>query len=162
LVRIYNTVLCDLFVLIKLIVMALETLNKNTYLITNDASYKNFLLDQEEETIKILGWKYTDKIVMFMTLFYHDRDLAIYLDNKYDDFQVGPSVSTDVISLEVARYLYAMSDENLRESYYEFIDHKDIILDLMLLKRLERIELIADLLEWLSTDLIAIDFISAN
>ena len=115
----------------------------NLNLITNDTSFKNFLFGQDEETIQTFGREYSDWVVMFMTLFFHDEQLAVYLQNKHEDFYLINNHLQDVVSIEVARFLYSMDKEDLRELYFVFIAKEEIISDLMLLNRSERIDLIA-------------------
>jgi hypothetical protein len=119
-------------------------------------------MDQDEETIRTLGWEFSDWVVMFMTLFFHDEQLAEYLENEHEDFYIPNYQLQDAVSMEVARYLHAMNKDDLRDLYHTFIDKDEIISDLMLLKREERINLIADRLDWRVDDLRRIDFISAN
>lgn len=134
----------------------------NLNLITNDASFKNFLFGQDEETIQTFGGEYSDWVVMFMTLFFHDEQLAVYLQNEYEDFCLINNHLQDVVSIEVARFLYSMDKEDLRELYFVFIAKEEIISDLMLLNRSERIDLIAKHLNWKVDDLKRIDLITAN
>jgi hypothetical protein len=77
----------------------------DTFLLTNDSYFKNFLKDQNEETIRIMGWKFTSREVMFMTLFYHEEKLLELLANEYDDFPISKNECQEVLTLEVARYL---------------------------------------------------------
>jgi hypothetical protein len=134
----------------------------NLNLITNDTSFKNFLFGQDEETIQTFGRTYSDWVVMFMTLFFHDEQLAVYLQNKHEDFCLINNHLQDVVSIEVARFLYSMDKEDLRELYFVFIAKEEIISDLMLLNRSERIDLIAKHLNWKVDDLKRIDLITAN
>lgn len=132
------------------------------FLITNNTSFENFLKDQDEETIRTMGWEFCDRIVMFMTLFFRDEELAEYLERNDDNFQLTNHPLKDAISIEVARYLYAMEKDDLKDLYYTFSTTEEIISDLMLLDSEERIDLIADRLDWDRDDLYRIDFISAN
>lgn len=134
----------------------------DTFLLTNDSYFKNFLQDQNEETIRIMGWKFTSREVIFMTLFYHEEKLLEYLGNEYDDFPISKNQCQEVLTLEVARYLYAMHNDEIRELYHTFIQKDELITDLMLLNRLERIGLLAELLDWNSSDLCRINLITAN
>lgn len=132
------------------------------FLITNNTSFENFLNDQDEDTIRKMGWEFSDRVVMFMTLFFHDEKLAEYLEQEYNDFCVINHHLQDAVSIEVARYLYAMNNDDLRDLYYYFVNKEDVISDLMLLNRSERIDLIADRLDWKADDVRRIDLISAN
>jgi hypothetical protein len=130
--------------------------------LTNDSYFKNFLQDQEEETIRIMGWKFTSREVMFMTLFYHEEKLLEHLENEYDDFPISKNECQEVLTLEVARYLYAMQNDEIRELYHTFIEQEELIADLMLLNRFERIGLLEELLDWNPSDLHRINLIAAN
>jgi hypothetical protein len=134
----------------------------DTFLLTNDSYFKNFLKDQDEETIRIMGWKFTSREVIFMTLFYHDEKLLEHLENEYDDFPISKNQCQEVLTLEVARYLYAMQNDEIRELYHTFIDKEEHIADLMLLNRFERIGLLVELLNWNPFDLHRINMITAN
>lgn len=134
----------------------------NSCLITNNDSFKSFLLDEEDDTIRTMGWEFSSWSVMFMTLLYHDENLAIYLEFEFEDFSVQQSYNGQSTSLNVARFLYAMDKEDLRNLYYEFIDKDEVISDLMILNRKERIELIADRLDWKTDDVCRLDLILAN
>jgi hypothetical protein len=109
-----------------------------------------------------MGWEFSSWSVMFMTLLYHDENLAIYLEFEFEDFSVQQSYNGQSTSLNVARFLYAMDKEDLRNLYYEFIDKDEVISDLMILNRKERIELIADRLDWKTDDVCRLDLILAN
>jgi hypothetical protein len=134
----------------------------DTFLLTNDSYFKNFLQDQNEEKIRIMGWKFTSREVMFMTLFYHEEKLLEHLENEYDDFPISKNQCQEVLTLEVARYLYAMQNDEIRELYHTFIEQEELIADLMLLNRLERIGLLVELLDWNPSDLHRINLITAN
>ena len=134
----------------------------DTFLLTNDSYFKNFLQDQNEEKIRIMGWKFTSREVMFMTLFYHEEKLLEHLENEYDDFPISKNQCQEVLTLEVARYLYAMQNDEIRELYHTFIEQEELIADLMLLNRLERIGLLVELLDWNPSDLNRINLITAN
>ncbi len=134
----------------------------DTFLLTNDSYFKNFLQDQNEETIRIMGWKFTSREVMFMTLFYHEEKLQEHLANEYDDFPISKNECQEVLTLEVARYLYAMQNDEIRELYHTFIEQEELIADLMLLNRIERIGLYVELLDWNPFDLHRINLITAN
>ena len=134
----------------------------DTFLLTNDSYFKNFLQDQNEETIRIMGWKFTSREVMFMTLFYHEEKLQEHLVNEYDDFPISKNQCQEVLTLEVARYLYAMQNDEIRELYHTFIEQEELIADLMLLNRFERIGLLEELLDWNPSDLHRINLIAAN
>ena len=134
----------------------------DTFLLTNDSYFKNFLQDQNEETIRIMGWKFTSREVMFMTLFYHEEKLQEHLENEYDDFPISKNQCQEVLTLEVARYLYAMQNDEIRELYHTFIEQEELIADLMLLNRFERIGLLVELLDWNPFDLHRINLITAN
>ncbi len=134
----------------------------DTFLLTNDSYFKNFLQDQNEETIRIMGWKFTSREVMFMTLFYHEEKLQEHLENEYDDFPISKNQCQEVLTLEVARYLYAMQNDEIRELYHTFIEKEELITDLMLLNRFERIGLLVELLDWNPSDLHRINLITAN
>ena len=134
----------------------------DTFLLTNDSYFKNFLQDQNEETIRIMGWKFTSREVMFMTLFYHEEKLQEHLENEYDDFPISKNECQELLTLEVARYLYAMQNDEIRELYHTFIEQEELIADLMLLNRFERIGLLVELLDWNSFDLHRINLIAAN
>jgi hypothetical protein len=134
----------------------------DTFLLTNDSYFKYFLQDQNEETIRIMGWKFTSREVMFMTLFYHEEKLQEHLENEYDDFPISKNQCQEVLTLEVARYLYAMQNDEIRELYHSFIDKEELIADLMLLNRNERIGLFVELLDWNPFDLHRINLITAN
>ena len=134
----------------------------DTFLLTNDSYFKNFLQDQNEETIRIMGWKFTSREVMFMTLFYHEEKLLEHLENEYDDFPISKNQCQEVLTLEVARYLYAMQNDEIRELYHTFIEQEELIADLMLLNRFERIGLLEELLDWNPFDLHRINLITAN
>ena len=134
----------------------------DTFLLTNDSYFKNFLKDQNEETIRIMGWKFTSREVMFMTLFYHEEKLQKHLENEYDDFPISKNQCEEVLTLEVARYLYAMQNDEIRELYHTFIEKKELITDLMILNRFERIGLLVELLDWDPFDLHRINLITAN
>jgi hypothetical protein len=134
----------------------------DTFLLTNDSYFKNFLQDQDEETIRIMGWKFTSREVMFMTLFYLEENLVEHLENEYDDFPISKNQCQDVLILEVARYLYSMQNDEIRELYHSFIDKEELIADLMLLNRIERIGLLVELLDWNPLDLHRINLITAN
>jgi len=134
----------------------------DTFLLTNDSYFKNFLKDQDEETIRIMGWKFTSREVIFMTLFYHDEKLLEHLENEYDDFPISKNQCQEVLTLEVARYLNAMQNDEIRELYHTFIDKEEHIADLMLLNRFERIGLLVELLNWNPFDLHRINMITAN
>ena len=134
----------------------------DTFLLTNDSYFKNFLQDQNEETIRIMGWKFTSREVMFMTLFYHEEKLQEHLENEYDDFPISKNECQEVLTLKVARYLYAMQNDEIRELYHTFIHKEELIADLMLLNRFERIGLLEELLDWNPSDLHRINLIAAN
>jgi hypothetical protein len=134
----------------------------DTFLLTNDSYFKNFLQDQEEETIRIMGWKFTSREVIFMTLFYHEEKLLEHLESEYDDFPISKNQCKDVSTLKVARYLYAMQNDEIRELYHTFIEQEELIADLMLLNRIERIGLLEELLDWNPFDLHRINLITAN
>jgi hypothetical protein len=134
----------------------------DTFLLTNDSYFKNFLQDQDEETIRIMGWKFTSREVIFMTLFYHEEKLLEHLENKYDDFPISKNQFQEVLTLEVARYLYAMQNDEIRELYHTFIEKEELITDLMILNRFERIGLLVELLDWNPFDLHRINLITAN
>ncbi len=134
----------------------------DTFLLTNDSYFKNFLQDQEEETIRIMGWKFTSREVIFMTLFYHEEKLLEHLENEYDDFPISKNQCEEVLTLELARYLYAMQNDEIRELYHTFIHKEELITDLMLLNRNERIGLLVELLDWNPFDLHRINLITAN
>ena len=134
----------------------------DTFLLTNDSYFKNFLQGQKEETIRIMGWKFTSREVMFMTLFYHEEKLQEHLENEYDDFPISKNQCQEVLTLELARYLYAMQNDEIRELYHTFIEQEELIADLMLLNRFERIGLLVELLDWNSFDLHRINLIAAN
>jgi hypothetical protein len=134
----------------------------DTFLLTNDSYFKNFLQDQNEEKIRIMGWKFTSREVMFMTLFYHEEKLQEHLENEYDDFPISKNECQEVLTLKVARYLYAMQNDEIRELYHTFIEQEELIADLMLLNRLERIGLLVELLDWNPSDLHRINLITAN
>ncbi len=134
----------------------------DTFLLTNDSYFKNFLQDQNEETIRIMGWKFTSREVMFMTLFYHEEKLQEHLENEYDDFPISKNQCQEVLTLELARYLYAMQNDEIRELYHTFIEQEELIADLMLLNRFERTGLLVELLDWNSFDLHRINLIAAN
>ena len=133
-----------------------------TFLLTNDSYFKNFLKDQDEETIRIMGWKFTSREVMFMTLFYHEEQLVLHLGNEYDDFYISKNQCEEVLTLEVARYLYAMQNDEIRELNHTFIGKEELIKDLMILNRSERIWLLVELLDWNPFDLHRINLITAN
>ena len=134
----------------------------DTFLLTHDSYFKNFLYDQNEETIRIMGWKFTSREVMFMTLFYHEEKLLELLENEYDDFPISKNQCQEVLILELARYLYAMQNDEIRELYHTFIEQEELIADLMLLNRFERIGLLVELLDWNPSDLHRINLIAAN
>lgn len=134
----------------------------DTFLLTNDSYFKNFLQDQNEETIRIMGWKFTSREVMFMTLFYHEEKLQEHLENEYDDFPISKNECQEVLTLKVARYLYAMQNDEIRELYQTFIHKEELVADLMLLNRIERIGLYVELLDWNPFDLHRINLITAN
>ena len=134
----------------------------DTFLLTNDSYFKNFLQDQNEETIRIMGWKFTSREVMFMTLFYHEEKLQEHLANEYDDFPISKNECQEVLTLKVARYLYAMQNDEIRELYHTFIHKEELVADLMLLNRIERIGLYVELLDWNPFDLHRINLITAN
>ena len=134
----------------------------DTFLLTNDSYFKNFLQGQKEETIRIMGWKFTSREVIFMTLFYHEEKLQEHLENEYDDFPISKNQCQEVLTLELARYLYAMQNDEIRELYHTFIEQEELIADLMLLNRFERIGLLVELLDWNSFDLHRINLIAAN
>jgi hypothetical protein len=134
----------------------------DTFLLTNDSYFKNFLQDQVEETIRIMGWKFTSQEVIFMTLFYHEEKLLEHLESEYDDFPISKNKCQEVLTLEVARYLYSMQNDEIRELYHTFIDKEELIADLMLLNRIERIGLLVELLDWNPLDLHRINLITAN
>jgi len=130
--------------------------------VSNHHSFEKFLLDQDDETIRSLGWEFSSWVVMFMTLFYYHEDLTKYLERKLCDFTSQPSEKKSNSSLKVARYLYSMDKEHLRDLYIEFIQIHDIISDLMILNDNERIRLIAHQLNWKAEDLNRFNFISVN
>jgi hypothetical protein len=134
----------------------------DTFLLTNDSYFKNFLQDQNEETIRIMGWKFTSREVIFMTLFYLEEKLQEYLANEYVDFPISKNQCQEVLTLEVARYLNAMQNDEIRELYHTFIHKEELITDLMLLNRIERIGLLEELLDWNPSDLHRINLITAN
>ena len=134
----------------------------DTFLLTNDSYFKNFLQGQKEETIRIMGWKFTSREVMFMTLFYHEEKLLEHLENEYDDFPISKNQCEEVLTLELARYLYEMQNDEIRELYHTFIHKEELITDLMLLNRNERIGLLVELLDWNPFDLHRINLITAN
>ena len=134
----------------------------DTFLLTNDSYFKNFLQGQKEETIRIMGWKFTSREVMFMTLFYHEEKLQEHLENEYDDFPISKNQCQEVLILELALYLYAMQNDEIRELYHTFIEKEELITDLMLLNRFERIGLLVELLDWNPSDLHRINLITAN
>jgi hypothetical protein len=109
-----------------------------------------------------MGWKFTSREVMFMTLFYHEEKLQEHLVNEYDDFPISKNECQEVLTLEVARYLYAMQNDEIRELYHTFICKEELIADLMLLNRIERIGLLVELLDWNPFDLHRINLITAN
>jgi hypothetical protein len=109
-----------------------------------------------------MGWKFTSREVIFMTLFYHEEQLILHLGNEYDDFYISKNQCEEVLTLEVARYLYAMQNAEIRELYHTFIDKEELIADLMLLNRFERIGLLVELLDWNPFDLHRINLITAN
>lgn len=134
----------------------------NIFLITNNTSFNDFLKDEDEETIRTMGCKFCDRVVMFMTLFFRSEDLAEYLEQKDDNFHLTNHNLKDAISIEVGRYLCAMEKDTLSELYYSFTTTDEIISDLMLLNYEERIDLIADRLDWKTEDIKRIDVISVN
>jgi hypothetical protein len=97
-----------------------------------------------------------------MTLFYHEEKLLEHLESEYDDFPISKNQCQEVLTLEVARYLYAMQNDEIRELYHTFIDKEELIADLMLLNRNERIGLLVELLDWNPLDLHRINLITAN
>jgi hypothetical protein len=109
-----------------------------------------------------MGWKFTSREVMFMTLFYHEEKLQEHLENEYDDFPISKNECQEVLTLKVARYLYAMQNDEIRELYHTFIHKEELIADLMLLNRFERIGLLEELLDWNPSDLHRINLIAAN
>ena len=65
-------------------------------------------------------------------------------------------------SLRVARYLYAMQKEDLRDLYHAFMESAAVAEDLLTLTRNERISVVAELWHWSVNDVRRMDLISAN
>jgi hypothetical protein len=100
---------------------------------------------------------------MFLTLNYWDTDLANFLCEEFTDF--NPEIhllDTNGLSLQVARYLYAMQKEDLRDLYHAFMETAAVAEDLLTLTRSERITLVAELWHWSISDVRRVDLISAN
>jgi hypothetical protein len=55
-----------------------------------------------------------------------------------------------------------MQNDEIRELYHTFIDTEELIADLMLLNRNERIGLFVELLDWNPSDLHRVNLITAN
>ena len=66
------------------------------------------------------------------------------------------------LSLHVARYLYAMQKEDLRDLYHAFMNTQAVAEDLLTLTRSERISVVAELWHWSVNDVRRVDLISAN
>ncbi len=92
-------------------------------------------------------------------LFFWSND---FLNESIFSKPISKNQCKEVLTLEVARYLYAMQNDEIRELYHTFIDKEELVADLMLLNRNERIGLFVELLDWNLLDLHRVNLIIAN
>ena len=133
------------------------------YLLTSNSAFEKLLNEQEPDVICYLGWKHISWEAMFLTLNYWDTDLANFLCEEFTDF--NPEIhllDANGLSLQVARYLYAMQKEDLRDLYHAFMETAAVAEDLLTLTRSERITVVAELWHWSINDVRRVDLISAN
>ena len=131
----------------------------NTYLLTNNNSFRKFLEGFDNRCIKSLGWQYVTEENMFSSLISMEGCLAHYLADEYSDFVMPLVNEKSVIDRAVSQFLFFMNEEDLQDLYFYVAK---ILEDLMLLSHGDRIELIASQFNWTAEDVHRIDLIMAN
>ena len=134
----------------------------NTYLLTNNNSFRKFLEGLDNRCIKSLGWQYVTEENMFSSLISMEACLALYLADEYSDFVMPLVNEKSVIDTAVAQFLFFMNEEDLQDLYFYVAKIEIILEDLMLLSHGARIELIACQFNWTAADVHRIDLIMAN
>ena len=134
----------------------------NTYLLTNNISFRKFLEGLDNRCIKSLGWQYVTEENMFSSLISMEACLALYLADEYSDFVMPLVNEKSVIDTAVAQFLFFMNEEDLQDLYFYVAKIEMILEDLMLLSHGARIELIACQFNWTAADVHRIDLIMAN
>ena len=134
----------------------------NTYLLTNNNSFRKFLEGFDNRCIKSLGWQYVTEENMFSSLISMECCLAPYLADEYSDFVMPLVNEKSVIDTAVAQFLFFMNEEDLQDLYFYVAKIEIILEDLMLLSHGDRIELIASQFNWTAEDVHRIDLIMAN
>jgi len=134
----------------------------NTYLLTNNNSFRKFLEGLDNRCIKSLGWQYVTEENMFSSLISMEACLAHYLADEYSDFVLPLVNEKSVIDTAVAQFLFFMNEEDLQDLYFYVAKIEIILEDLMLLSHGDRIELIACQFNWTAADVHRIDLIMAN
>ena len=134
----------------------------NTYLLTNNNSFRKFLEGFDNRCIKSLGWQYVTEENMFSSLISMEGCLAHYLAHEYSDFVMPLVNEKSVIDTAVAQFLFFMNEEDLQDLYFYVAKIEIILEDLMLLSHSDRIELIASQFNWTAEDVHRIDLIMAN
>lgn len=132
----------------------------NTHIITNDKSFRKFLNELDEETLKLYGWKFVHAIDMRMRLDDDDLDLAYFIADNYGDIEY---VSADQLMLhQLEDYLFRLPKEDVRDLYHDYIEAECVIEDLMELSNKTRITMIAHFKKCDEVDLKRFDTVWAN
>ena len=134
----------------------------NTYLLTNNNSFRKFLEGFDNRCIKSLGWQYVTEENMFSSLISMEGCLEHYLADEYSDFVMPLVNEKSVIDRAVSQFLFFMNEEDLQDLYFYVAKIEIILEDLMLLSHGDRIELIASQFNWTAEDVHRIDLIMAN